>query len=92
MVQAGEGVCAAALGASPAVAQTPAAVTPAAITEGDSIFHSKGNCSITGGVVVRDKGLSALRGRYVFGDFCRGRIETAKLSPGHARSVRQTRL
>ena len=35
---------AAALGASPAVAQTPAAVTPAAITEGDSIFHSKGNC------------------------------------------------
>jgi cbb3-type cytochrome c oxidase subunit III len=35
---------AAALGASPAVAQTPAAVTPAAITQGDSIFHSKGNC------------------------------------------------
>jgi mono/diheme cytochrome c family protein len=35
---------AAALGASPALAQTPAAVTPAAITQGDSIFHSKGNC------------------------------------------------
>lgn len=35
---------AAALRASPAVAQTPAAVTPAAITQGDSIFHSKGNC------------------------------------------------
>jgi mono/diheme cytochrome c family protein len=35
---------AAVLGARPAVAQTPAAVTPAAITLGDSLFHSKGNC------------------------------------------------
>jgi len=35
---------AAVLGARPAVAQAPAAVTPAAIAEGDSIFHSKGNC------------------------------------------------
>lgn len=35
---------AAVLGASPAVAQAPAAVTAAAIAKGDSIFHSKGNC------------------------------------------------
>jgi cbb3-type cytochrome c oxidase subunit III len=35
---------AAVLGARPAVAQAPAAVTPAAIAQGDSIFHSKGNC------------------------------------------------
>jgi mono/diheme cytochrome c family protein len=35
---------AAALGARPAVAQAPAAVTPAAIALGDSLFHSKGNC------------------------------------------------
>jgi mono/diheme cytochrome c family protein len=35
---------AAVLGARSAVAQAPAAVTPAAIAEGDSIFHSKGNC------------------------------------------------
>jgi mono/diheme cytochrome c family protein len=33
-----------ALSARPAVAQTPAGVTPAAITQGDSIFHGKGNC------------------------------------------------
>jgi mono/diheme cytochrome c family protein len=32
------------LGARPAVAQAPAAVTPAAIALGDSLFHSKGNC------------------------------------------------
>jgi glucose/arabinose dehydrogenase len=55
-------------------------------------FHSRGNCSITGGVVVRDPGLPALRGRYVFGDFCRGRIETARLSPGRATAQRTTRL
>ena len=35
---------AAILGASPVLAQAPAAVTPAAIAQGDSIFHSKGNC------------------------------------------------
>jgi len=55
-------------------------------------FHSDGNCSITGGVVVRDPILSALRGRYVFGDFCRGRIESARLRGGRAREVRATRL
>ena len=55
-------------------------------------FHSDGNCSITGGVVVRDPVLSALRGRYVFGDFCRGRIESARLRGNRARDVRASRL
>jgi glucose/arabinose dehydrogenase len=55
-------------------------------------LHSDGNCSITGGVVVRDPVLSALRGRYVFGDFCRGRIESARLVRGRARDVRTHRL
>jgi len=32
------------LGARPAVAQAPAAITPAAVTLGDSLFHGKGNC------------------------------------------------
>jgi mono/diheme cytochrome c family protein len=41
---------AAVLGAVPAAAQTaaaaptPAALTPAAVAQGDSIFHSRGNC------------------------------------------------
>jgi cbb3-type cytochrome c oxidase subunit III len=35
---------AAVAGARPALAQAPAAVTPAAIALGDSLFHSKGNC------------------------------------------------
>ena len=54
--------------------------------------HSDGNCSITGGVVVRDPVLSALRGRYVFGDFCRGRIESARLNGNKPRKGRATRL
>jgi len=55
-------------------------------------LHSDGNCSITGGVVVRDPVLAALRGRYVFGDFCRGRIESARIVGTQARSVRATPL
>jgi hypothetical protein len=55
-------------------------------------FHSDGNCSITGGVVVRDPVLSALRGRYVFGDFCRGVVESARLSGNKKRKGRDTRL
>src|SRR3712207_894457 len=54
--------------------------------------HGAGNCSITGGVVVRDRNVPALRGRYVFGDFCRGRVESAKLRGGRARSVQRTSL
>jgi glucose/arabinose dehydrogenase len=54
--------------------------------------HSDGNCSITGGVVVRDRRLAGLRGRYVFGDFCKGRIQSARLSAGRARGVRRTSL
>jgi hypothetical protein len=55
-------------------------------------FHSRGNCSITGGVVVRDRSVPALYGRYVFGDFCRGRIESARLRPGGASAQRTTAL
>jgi len=54
--------------------------------------HGDGWCSITGGVVVRDPNLPALRGRYVFGDFCVGRILSARLEAGRARSVRNTPL
>src|SRR5437868_15118172 len=35
---------AAVVGVRPAVAQAPAGATPAMIAQGDSIFHSSGNC------------------------------------------------
>ena len=34
--------------------------------------HQAGFCSITGGYVVRDRGVPGLYGRYVYGDFCNG--------------------
>jgi glucose/arabinose dehydrogenase len=45
--------------------------------------HSAGFCSITGGYVVRDRGVPALYGRYVYGDYCEGHIRAATLRAGH---------
>ncbi|HEV2075684.1 MAG TPA: PQQ-dependent sugar dehydrogenase, partial [Thermoleophilaceae bacterium] len=42
--------------------------------------HSGGRCSITGGYVARHRSLKALRGRYVYGDFCTGQLRSARLS------------
>lgn len=44
-------------------------------------------CAIIGGVVVRDPGLDALQGRYVYSDFCAGQIRSLMLpasAEGHA--------
>lgn len=71
---------------------TPGESAPGHVRPVIQRFHSRGYCSITGGVVVRDPGLPALRGRYLFGDVCRDRIESARLSPGRARAQRTTRL
>jgi glucose/arabinose dehydrogenase len=45
--------------------------------------HTDGRCSITGGYVVRDPRLTSLKGRYVFGDFCGGKLYSARLHSGH---------
>lgn len=54
--------------------------------------HAGGRCSITGGYVIRDRRLPALRGRYVYGDYCVGRLESALLRPGRARDLRSLGL
>jgi glucose/arabinose dehydrogenase len=41
--------------------------------------HSAGYCSITGGYVVRDKSLTTLYGRYVYGDLCKSPLRSVKL-------------
>jgi glucose/arabinose dehydrogenase len=71
---------------------TPGESAPGAIPPVIQRFHSAGNCSVVGGVVVHDPVLSALRGRYIFGDYCTGVIESARLRGLKARDVRATRL
>jgi glucose/arabinose dehydrogenase len=61
----------------------PGAVFPVIQT-----FHSDGNCSITGGYVVRDRAVPALYGRYVYGDYCKGRLLVATLRPNGASARR----
>ena len=71
---------------------TPGESAPGHVRPAIVRSHGAGNCSITGGVVVRDRRLAGLRGRYVFGDYCKQRVVSARLSPGRARGVRRTRL
>lgn len=61
---------------------------PDAVAPVIELSHDDGNCSITGGYVVRDPGVPALLGRYVYGDFCVGRLRSAKLSEGAAQDDR----
>ena len=55
---------------------------PGAIAPVIEHSHGEGWCSVTGGYVVRDPTLPALAGRYVYGDFCEGRIRSARLRAG----------
>jgi glucose/arabinose dehydrogenase len=60
---------------------TPA---PAGFTDTEPVLvhpHSAGWCSIIGGYVVRDPALPDLDGRYVYGDYCLGKIYAASVSP-----------
>ncbi|MCB0868163.1 MAG: PQQ-dependent sugar dehydrogenase [Solirubrobacterales bacterium] len=42
------------------------------------------NCSVIGGLVVRDRTLPTLRGRYIFSDFCGGKILSFRPHLGRA--------
>ena len=46
--------------------------------------RATGFCSIIGGAVVRDPALPELAGRYVFGDYCLGKVWSASLDGGQA--------
>ncbi len=54
--------------------------------------HDGGGCSITGGVVVRDRALGSLAGRYVYGDYCAGKVRAVRLSGGSATGDRSLGL
>jgi glucose/arabinose dehydrogenase len=50
--------------------------------------HSEG-CSITGGYVYHGSAVSALRGRYIYGDYCSGRVWSLRIADGKATDVRR---
>ncbi|MEA2182219.1 MAG: hypothetical protein QOF69_1404 [Solirubrobacteraceae bacterium] len=57
---------------------------PGAVDPVIELSHNDGNCSVTGGHVVRDSSLIALVGSYVYGDYCKGQLRAARLGPGSA--------
>jgi glucose/arabinose dehydrogenase len=65
---------------------------PGAVEPVLELTHDAGNCSVTGGYVVRDPQLPSLTGRYVYGDFCRGELRAARLSVGSASGDRSLGL
>ena len=54
--------------------------------------HASGDCSITGGYVVRDRELPTLYGRYLYADLCVGEIRSARLRAGAAEGDAATGL
>ncbi|MDX6616135.1 MAG: hypothetical protein QOD60_1226 [Solirubrobacterales bacterium] len=73
------------------------AIPPAPTRNDKPIFayshgsNDSGGCSVIGGYVVRTKP-KALEGRYVFGDFCTGKIRTLVPALDRARSVRTLKV
>jgi uncharacterized repeat protein (TIGR03806 family) len=51
--------------------------------------HTGGNCSITGGYVYRGSAVENLRGTYLFGDYCSGRIWGIAYDDAGAASAQQ---
>jgi glucose/arabinose dehydrogenase len=54
--------------------------------------HAHGGCAIIGGVIVRDPTLGKLRGRYLYGDFCNGRLRSLVPKLGGAKHDRAAGL
>ena len=50
--------------------------------------HVNGQCSITGGYVVRDPNLASIAGRYLYADFCAGELRSIALTNPLRRSRR----
>jgi glucose/arabinose dehydrogenase len=51
--------------------------------------HAGGRCSVTGGVVVRDRRVPALYGRYIYGDYCGGVLHSFRIANGRAKGDRR---
>jgi glucose/arabinose dehydrogenase len=49
--------------------------------------HGGGRCAVIGGVVVHDPRLSTLEGRYLFGDYCDGKLHSMVVADGKAGAI-----
>jgi glucose/arabinose dehydrogenase len=49
-----------------------------------ALRHRQGICAIVGGYVARTPTLPGLRGRYLYGDVCSGRLRSVRLGAGRA--------
>ena len=67
-------------------AATAARLRPPAL----ALRHSDGWCAVVGGYVVGRSGPRDLRGRYLFGDVCSGRVWSARLAGDGLEDVRRT--
>lgn len=64
---------------------------PGAVPPVYTYRHSGGNCSVTGGYVVRDRALRSLYGRYLFADFCVAGVRSIRLARPRARGLAKVR-
>lgn len=64
---------------------------PGAVPPVHTYTHGPG-CSITGGYVVRDPGLPGLAGRYVYADYCAGKLRSIRLAKGRGTGDRAVGL
>ncbi len=55
---------------------------PGAVEPVYELSHDGGNCSITGGFVYRGTKIPALRGGYLFADYCGGQLRAITVQDG----------
>lgn len=60
---------------------------PGSVAPVHEYSHEGGNCSVTGGYVYRGTRIPALRGSYVFADYCKGELRALVLGGSGLRSV-----
>ena len=59
------------------------------ITPALTYLHTDGGCSITGGEVYHGRAIPALTGRYVFGDYCAGKLWVVDRTPTGVTPLRE---
>jgi glucose/arabinose dehydrogenase len=69
-----------------------AAEAPGTVLPVYELWHRSGNCAITGGYVYRGRSIPALRGHYVFADYCKGDLKAIRFRGGAVVSMAKLQL